>query len=125
MIEFNELNDGHVVEVKMSGRLAREDYRHFLPEVERLIDRHGKISVLMIMEDFHGWSPGGLAADVQFSLKHSQHIDRIAMVGDKKWERGMAIVCKPFTSARIQFFQPYQVDAARDWVTGQTKAEAA
>jgi hypothetical protein len=40
--------------------------------------------------------------DIKFSVKHFADIERLAMVGDKKWQRGMAAFCKPFTKATIR-----------------------
>ena len=38
------------------------------------------------------------------------------MVGDKKWEMYMARVCKPFTMAKIQYFDAARMDDARGWI---------
>ena len=46
---------GKVVTIKVSGKLTRQDYDVFLPEIERSISEHGKIRVLFEMVDFHGW----------------------------------------------------------------------
>jgi hypothetical protein len=35
--------------------------------------------------------------DLEFGLKHYSDFERIAMVGDRKWEEWMANFCKPFT----------------------------
>jgi hypothetical protein len=35
------------------------------------------------------------------------------MVGDRKWEEWMAKVCKPFTRAKIGYFDAADIDAAR------------
>jgi len=35
-IKLTETNDGKVLEVQVSGKLAHEDYQHFVPEFERL-----------------------------------------------------------------------------------------
>ena len=55
-LELKEENDGRVLVVLATGKLTKEDYAHFLPEVNRLIERHGKISILFEMHDFHGWN---------------------------------------------------------------------
>jgi hypothetical protein len=46
-------------------------------------------------------------------MKHFADIQRLAMVGDKKWERGMAAFCKPFTKAAIRYFD--HAEAAKAW----------
>jgi hypothetical protein len=38
------------------------------------------------------------------------------MVGDKKWEHGMAMFCKPFTKATIQYFDHADAAKARKWL---------
>jgi hypothetical protein len=38
------------------------------------------------------------------------------MVGDRKWERWMASFCKPFTDARVKYFENTEVDAAWKWL---------
>lgn len=103
-VELREESDGRILNIKMSGKLAKEDYKQFVPEVDRLIKRHGKIRVLCRMHDFHGWEMGALWEDVKFDVKHFAHIERLALVGDTKWEAGMAVFCKPFTTAKVKYF---------------------
>ena len=55
--------------------------------------------MLVRLHDFHGWTAGALWEDIKFDLKHFAHIERLALVGDRKWEAGMAVFCKPFTTA--------------------------
>jgi len=46
---------------------------------------------------------GALWEDVKFDLKHFADLERLAMVGDKKWQHGMAMFCTPFTQATIRY----------------------
>ena len=115
-IVFSEPAGGKLVEVRLSGKLHKADYEHFVPEVEKAIAANGKIRVLMEMHDFHGWDLPALWQDIKFDRKHHQDIERIAMVGDKKWESGMAAFCKPFTSAKIRYFDVSDFAAAREWI---------
>jgi hypothetical protein len=115
-IQVNEKNDGKILEVQVTGKLAHEDYARFVPEFEQLVKEHGKISVLFDMVDFHGWTTAGLLDDVKFDLRHFADIGRLAMVGDKKWEKGMSIFCRLFTSATIRYFDESAIDEARAWL---------
>ncbi len=49
-------------------------------------------------------------------MKHFKDIERIAMVGDKKWEQWMAAFCRPFTSAKIRYFDQSEADSAHQWI---------
>ena len=116
MLTLNEEAGGKTLEVKISGKLSKEDYQRFVPQVEKLIKDHGKIRILVEMHDFHGWEMGALWEDIKFDIKHFGDIERLALVGDSKWEKGMAAFCKPFTKAKIKYFDDSKADLARNWI---------
>ena len=116
-IKLNEKDGGKVLEVQMSGKLVHADYERFVPEFERLVKAHGKLQVLCEMVDFHGWEAGALWDDIKFDMKHFADIERLAIVGDRKWEKGMAVFCKPFTTAQIRYFDRAEASDARTWVS--------
>jgi hypothetical protein len=118
-VTFNIDPDDAVIEVTASGKLTKDDYEIFLPPIEKFIEQHGKISVLFRMQDFHGWKVGALWEDTKFDLKHFRNIQRLALVGESKWQEMMSKFCEPFTTANIRFFRPEQLDEARQWVRGQ------
>jgi hypothetical protein len=107
----------HTVGFKMSGKLHDEDYKKFVPLVDAEIAREGKVNVLAQFHDFHGWDAKALWDDIKFSTTHCTKIKRIALVGDKTWEKWMATVCKPFTLAKVKYFDVAQLDAAKAWLT--------
>jgi hypothetical protein len=109
-------NDGKLMVVHLSGKLHKEDYVHFVPAFEEAVKKVGKLRILM-EKDFHGWDIGGLWEDIKFDMKHFKDIDRLAMIGEKKWEQWMAKFCKPFTSATIKYFTYAQSAEARAWIT--------
>jgi hypothetical protein len=115
-ITLNELNDGKVVQIQASDKLTADDYYHFIPVVEGLMQKHGTIRVAFEMTDFHGWSAGALWEDVKFDFKHFSRIDRLALIGDKKWEQGMAKFCWPFTRAKVRYFDHAAAQEARAWL---------
>jgi SpoIIAA-like len=109
-------DDGKILAIKLTGKLTKEDYACFIPEVERLVKQHGKLRMLVQMHDFQGWTAGALWQDIKFDLKHFRDIERIALVGDKAWERGMEAFCKPFTTATIRYFDRSEADKAEAWI---------
>ena len=76
----------------------------------------GKIKILFVMHDFHGWDMGAVWEDIKFATKHCRDIEKIAMVGESKWEKWMATICKPFTLSSIKYFEAGQVAEARQWL---------
>jgi hypothetical protein len=118
-LELSEQDDGRIVFVRVSGKLVKEDYERFVPEVERLIAVHGKVRVLFEMHDFHGWAADALWEDIKFDVRHFNDIERLAMVGEKKWQQWMSSFCRPFTKARIRYFESHEADKAREWIRGE------
>lgn len=115
-VELREEMGGKCLLLQLSGKLTKEDYEHFVPEVERLIKREGKLRMLCRMHDFHGWTMGALWEDIKFDLKHFADIERLAFIGERKWQAGMAVFCKPFTSAAIRYFEEAQGEEAERWI---------
>ena len=117
-IILNEEDGGQLLEVHVSGKLAHEDYLQFAPEFERLIKQHGKLRVLFDMTDFHGWEADSLWDDIKMEMNHFSDIDRLAMVGDREWEKQMSLFCRPFTNATIRYFETTKATEARAWLEG-------
>jgi hypothetical protein len=122
-VEIQERFEGKVVEVSLSGKLTKEAYLRFAPLLENAIRGHGKIRVLVDMHDFHGWDAGALWEDIKFDWRHFRDIERLALVGERKWEAGMAVLCKPFTTATVKYFDRTKLEEARQWVAAGLPAE--
>jgi hypothetical protein len=116
MIEQLQSDSPKVLAFKMSGKLHDDDYKKFVPVVEAAVAAQGKIRLLAQFHDFHGWDMHALWDDIKFSTKHCLDLERIALVGEKTWEKWMAAVCKPFTMAKIRYFDAAQIDAAWAWL---------
>lgn len=103
-ILIDEENRSKMLAIHVSAKLEKADYEQFVAEFERLVSQHGKLHVLFDMQAFHGWEVSAAWGDFKFGMKHFSDIERLAMVGEKKWQHGMAIFCKPFTKATVRYF---------------------
>ncbi len=115
---------GNVVEIQVTGKLTAEMYDELVPLVDRLVKESGKLRMLFTMHDFHGWTAGALWDDIKFGLDHFRDISRLAIVGETKWQKGMAVFCKPFTTAKVKYFESTDLEAARAWVREPAKESA-
>src|SRR5262249_31315018 len=112
----DEMVHGKVLEVNLHGKLTREDYERIVPDTEAMIREHGKIRILITVHDFHGWDAGALWQDIKWTVRHFNHVERMAVVGEKTWHRWMTTLSKPFTGAQVRYFTSDQLEEARDWV---------
>ena len=110
------VEEGKFVNLKITGKLEKEDYEFFVPEIDQQIERYGKVNMLLELIDFHGWTAGAAWEDTKFGIRHFNDIERLAIVGDKAWEKGMTYFCKVFMTAKVQYFDVSERDKAMTWV---------
>ncbi|MEE9346315.1 MAG: STAS/SEC14 domain-containing protein [Methylococcales bacterium] len=121
MLKFIPVHEGNIFAVRATGKLTHADYQQFLPELESLISEHGKISLLMELENFSGWEIAAVKDDIQFALKHNHDFEKIALVGDKAWQQWMVLMSKPFVKGEIRYFSRTELQGAWDWLRNKTQ----
>ncbi len=125
MFQFIPVEEDNIFAVKVSGKLTDADYQQFLPQLEDLIGQFKRISLLLELEDFHGWEPKAAWDDFRFGMKHDQDFQRIAIVGDKTWHKWMTMLGNAFTDTSVRFFNRDQLAEAWDWLREGAKGDEA
>lgn len=116
MIEVLNRSSGAVLGYRISGKLHDADYKTFVPQIDDSLVEHERLRLLAWLDDFHGWDMQALWDDIKFSTTHCTKMERIAIIGDSKWEELMAKFCKPFTMARIKYFDVNDIESAWAWL---------
>lgn len=112
-----EMADSALIEVHLSGELTKSDYDSFEPALAEALSTREKARILILLDEFEGWSPGAAWEDFKLGLRHFSDIDRIAVVGEETWEKVITILAKPFTMAEVRYFEKSEEMAARRWLT--------
>jgi hypothetical protein len=71
---------------------------------------------LIILEDFDGWDAGAMWEDLKFDVKHFSDLQKVAIVGESKCEKGAAKFWQPFTRADVKYFDLSKRDEAERWI---------
>lgn len=116
MLQFLPIEERNLFAVRATGKLTSDDYQQFLPELETRIGDQEQVSILMELDDFHGWTLEAAKDDFRIGSKFGDRIERIALVGDKLWQRWMAAMSKPFINGQIRYFSRDEVGDAWDWL---------
>ncbi len=112
--------------LRITGKLEKEDYDFFVPEIEKHIEQYGKLNVIIELDNFKGWTAGAAWEDTKFGIHHFNDIRRLAIIGDRAWEKGIAVFCKVFTTAEVRYFDSNEKSArerAENWVKENDKKE--
>lgn len=115
-IELEKIDDKTVVTITFKGKVDKEDYDLLLPQLEAIIEKGKHVRILILLDDFKGWSMGAMWEDTKFGLAHFSDIEKIAIAGEKNWEQLMVMFLKPFTAAHVKYFQMDQHQEAKNWV---------
>ena len=97
-------------------KLTDEDYDRLIPLLQEKVRSFGVIRWYFEMKEFEGWSLSAMWRDIKFDFKNLKNLERIAMVGDKKWEKELTQLMKPFTGATIKYFELTEKDEAKNWI---------
>jgi hypothetical protein len=115
-IELSDIR-GNIIHVKASGTLTHDDYEGLVPQMESRMERFGRLRMLFEMsEDFHGWDTGSVWDELRFEFAHAKNMKRVAVVGDRKWEKWASRLSHFFTGADVEYFDHARVEDARAWL---------
>jgi hypothetical protein len=115
-LEITEAHD-RLLTVRVTGTLTRPELARAQASALEVIRRHGAVRILVIVTDFLGWNRADDWGDVSFAAEHDPHIEKIALVGEKRWEElALAFTGKGFRQVAIEYFVPTDLARARAWV---------
>lgn len=108
--------NGRVIFVTAEEKLNDRDYDQMLPLIQEKIDEFEKVSLYFEMRHFKGWTPSAFWRDLKFGLSHSDDLEKVAIVGDKRWQEIMTQTMKPFADTEIKYFDESLADEAAEWI---------
>jgi hypothetical protein len=107
---------GHLLTVKVSGTLTEAELKGIQAAAAKIVGTGDKWRLLVLAENFKGWEHGGAWDDFSFSSSDAR-IERMVIVGDRKWEDlALLFTQKGLRSFPIEFFPAEQLTAAQDWL---------
>jgi hypothetical protein len=103
--------------LRLSGIFTDQERKEMEKAGRAMIDRSGKVKVLILAEGFSGWAKKGDWGDVSFMFEYDPYIEKIAVVADKQWRDNMLMYLGAgMRKAAVEFFPLGQEDKARAWL---------
>ncbi|BBG64818.1 hypothetical protein NNO_0116 [Hydrogenimonas sp.] len=118
-IELTQADGEVYVEFTLVGKLTHEDYETFVPFIESAVKNlpPRSLNILVDMSRFEGWTLEAAWDDFKFGLEIRKDINKMAVVGDKKWEELFTKMAGWLISGKAKFFRSRE--DARSWLTGR------
>jgi len=124
MIERLHESSGKNIGFRLAGRLTEADYLDTLsPEIEKSIKEFTHINVLLLVENFKGWTVGGAWEDFMLGPK-LREVEKLAVVVDETWDEWMTWLFRFFstiTGMKLRFFKKERLQEAWDWIKSEEK----
>lgn len=70
-INLTEEDNGRILDVKVSGKLAHEDFKLFIQRFDQLVKQHGRIRILCDLVSFDGWEASAMWDEIKWDVSSS------------------------------------------------------
>jgi hypothetical protein len=112
-----QAEEGNLRVMRISGLLKKSEMDAALAAEARKWGPAIRIKALVVMENFEGFERSADWGDISFLIKYDHQVDKIAIVGDPKWESEMLIFAGAgFRQGQVKFFPLTQLAKARAWL---------
>src|SRR5262249_30844729 len=125
MFRYREVPDSSIIELTLDGSVSAAEFDEVMSQLERAIQRHGKIQVLEEIRGFAMIPPSKWWDDLSFAWRHLQDISHFALVTDEKWIEVVTKMFKPLIRGEVRYFHSGDIDAARAWLQRVERPTAA
>ena len=115
-IGIERINDHFFLTLKAVGKLTHEDYLTIMPMIESALEgvKTPKIKVFFDASDFDGWEARAAWDDFKLGVKHGKEFEKIAILGNKRWQELTAKIGSWFISGESKYFE--DTEQAFDWL---------
>ena len=77
----------------------------------------GAIRLLVVLDGFEGWDPGGEWNDLTFYVRHGDRIVRVAIVGPERWRSDAVLFAAAgLRKGSVEFFAEGAIADGRRWL---------
>jgi len=116
MLSTMERSTDQILGYTISGDMTKADYQTLVPAMSAVIGAQGSVSVLFDLTGFQWEKISAWGSGVDFGQQLHGKIDKMAIVGDKKWEHHLTKLAEPLDVKESKFFA--SDDDAWSWLTG-------
>jgi hypothetical protein len=129
MLQILDITQKNIIATRANDILGINDYEKIHPLIHNIIRTGKKVRWYFEIESNTSENSGGFWEDGLLEVKyskadftHADDIDRIAIVGEQKWQKLMYSIMQPFTKAMIRYFGMIEKEQALQWIMAQEES---
>jgi hypothetical protein len=105
-----------IVHIALHGALTVERYQFLEEALQGFIDKHRRIRLLLVLEEFEGLTSSAMYRDLLTEQKLGPRLERTALVIDYSPDAPARSAETPLTDGNTRWFKPEQTDKAIQWL---------
>ena len=104
-------SNGYVLCFRAEGKITEQDYtEHLIPDFHNALLNSPNDKVRLLMDirgvELKNFNLGALWEDTKFGISETSKLERMALIGEKRWEEVFVSLSKPFfSSCQMEFFK--------------------
>jgi 2-polyprenyl-6-methoxyphenol hydroxylase-like FAD-dependent oxidoreductase len=106
----------NILGYRIAGKLQETDYDTLAMGMDEALQSSDRVNLLLHLDDIEGIKRGALMDDWKFGRKYHEKTGRLAVVGNKKWEKWMTKLSSPFYAQETKFFHSDKMPLAWQWL---------
>lgn len=116
MLQLLDFTQNNIIATRATGKVTGEDYERLKPMLDNITSKGQKIRWYYELQNEEGFDMGAILEDLKVDIQHASDYEKIAVVGDKKWQETVTKAFRPFTNANVHFFEMNEKQEARHWI---------
>lgn len=118
MFEHIKNIQGNILAIKITGEITASEHDRLDRLIKERVAEWERIRIFVVLQHYPSFnSAESLYEDMRMVMKHSDHVDRLAVVGDRLWKRTWVGLFGLFGRIETDYFELEQIDAAYRWIT--------
>jgi len=116
MLEILSESGGNVVGARVGGRMGGDECKVLSEHVEELIEVHKSVRLLLDLSECDHVDPAAAWEEFVLGVKHWNDLERIAIVGDAKWNEVAARTLNRLAYGEAEHFAKDEIAGAWVWI---------
>ena len=108
------------VAIHVRKEISKREMEEIDRTLEDRIRQHGKIRLFVVMESYPTFnSAESIYDDLRFAKKYSEHIERMAVLGDQVWKKHWIALFGLFGGIHSEYFVRSDFKSAISWIQSE------
>lgn len=106
----------HIIAIHIEDYMRAQDYHTLLPHLKRRIEQHGKIRLLIELEEFKGVEILGVLKALPYAFRYGKYVEKKAIITDEPWIYTWTKLLSPLSKTTVRCFPTTKAEQAWEWL---------